>query len=211
MNTLIRLTLASAAAGFVLLFAGCASVPLATSATDTKSKEFLPLPDRASVYIYRNENFGAAIPMAVSVNKRTLGQTAAKTYFHINVVPGRYSVESITENVSSLNLNLDAGKNYFVWQEVKMGMWSARSALQQVDEAKGRAGVLESKEIASTISDNDLAPTGAPTAPPPPPPVSPTASFSQQLQDLDALRKNNSITEEEYQKMRAGLVEKYQK
>jgi len=208
MKTINRLAIVSTLIATVLFFAGCASVPLAAPATDSKSKEFQAPADHASLYIYRNENFGAAIPMTVSLNHRTLGQTAAKTYFHVNVLPGRYTVESTTENVSTLNLNLDAGKNYFVWQEVKMGMWSARSALQQVDDTTGRAGVLESKEIASSISEKDLGPSEPPATPPA---DSPTSSLAKQLQDLEALRKANSITEDEYQKLRAGLIEKYQK
>lgn len=210
-NILTRFAIVAALAGLLLSFSGCASVPMSTPDQDAKAKGFSPLPGRASLYIYRNENFGAAIPMTVSVNKRTLGQTAAKTYFQLNVVPGRYTIESNAENVSTLNLWADAGKNYYVWQEVKMGMWSARSALQQVDEAKGKAGVLESKLIATTVTDSDLAPTEVVTIPAASVEASQTASFSQQLQDLDNLRKNKSITEEEYQKMRAGLVEKYQK
>jgi hypothetical protein len=211
MKILSRFAIVAALAGLLLSFAGCASVPMSTPDQDAKAKGFSPLPGRASLYIYRNENFGAAIPMTVSVNKRMLGQTAAKTYFQLNVAPGRYTIESNSENVSTLNLWVDAGKNYFVWQEVKMGMWSARSALQQVDETKGRAGVLESKLIATTVTESDLAPAEAPTTPAATAQGSPTASISQQLQDLENLRKANSITEEEYQKLRAGLIAKYQK
>lgn len=208
MKTLTRFALLSLVAGFVLFFSGCASVPMATADTDAKAKEFKPAPGRASVYIYRNENFGAAIPMTLSVNKHTLGQTAAKTYFHVSVLPGRYTIESITENVSSLNLTVDAGQNYFVWQEVKMGMWTARSALQQVDEAKGKAGVLESKQIASTIPDSELTPTDAPPAPAQ---MSPADALAKELKDLDALHEKKSITDAEYQKMRSALIDKYQK
>jgi hypothetical protein len=211
MNSHVRLSIVSVGAALVFLFSGCASVPMAVSERDAKSKEFLTSPDRASIYIYRNENFGAAIPLTISVNKRTLGQTAARTFFHISVAPGRYTIDSISENVSTLNINVDASKNYFIWQEVKMGMWSARSAVQQVDDAKGRAGVLECKEIASTIEDSAFAQPVAMAAEAPQPQVSPTSTFSQQLEELETLRKNKSITEEEFQKMRAGLIEKYQK
>jgi len=211
MKTYARLMIASAVLATVALFSGCASVPLASSATDSKSKEFQPLPDRASVYIYRNENFGAAISMTVSLNKLTLGQTAAETYFHVNVPPGRYTVESISENVSSVTLNLDAGKNYFVWQEVKMGMWSGRSALQQVDDAKGRAGVLECKEIASTIAESELHPTVAPLSAPPPAATSNASNFQEELKKLDELHAAKQVTDEEYTKMRASLVAKFAK
>ncbi len=37
----------------------------------------MPAPNKASLYIYRNESFGAAIPMTVAVNGKALGQTAA--------------------------------------------------------------------------------------------------------------------------------------
>ena len=44
---------------------------------------------------------------------------------------------SKTEVDSTLTLDMQAGNTYFVWQEVKMGMFAARSALS-VDETKGR-------------------------------------------------------------------------
>ena len=39
------------------------------------------------------------------------------------------------------------GKTYYVWQEVKMGAFAARSALHLVDEQKGEAAVKECKLI----------------------------------------------------------------
>ena len=40
-----------------------------------------------------------------------------------------------------------AGKNYYVWQEVKMGLLMARSKLSQVSEEEGKQGVMESKLV----------------------------------------------------------------
>ena len=111
----------------MLLLSGCASVPMAPLDQDSRAKDFSPIPNKASLYIYRNESFGAAIPMTVSVNGKALGQTAAQTYFRLNLTPGKYNVESHAENVSNLPLTTEAGKNYFVWQEVKMGMWMVHS------------------------------------------------------------------------------------
>ncbi len=182
----------------LLMLSGCASVPMASLEQDTKAKEFVPAQSRAALYIYRNENFGGAIPMSVSLNGKALGQTAAKTYFLVSVPPGKYTVESQAENVSNLSLTAEAGKNYFVWQEVKMGMWMARSLLQQVDEAAGRAGVAESKLIATSVTENDLLPPGQ----------VPANDSAQKLRDLQNLRKDNVITEEEFQKKRQELLEK---
>lgn len=195
MNRLI----ASISVILLLVLSGCASVPMAPLEQDTKAKEFVPAPSRAALYIYRNENFGGAIPMTVSVNGKALGQTAAKTYFRLNVLPGKYTVESHAENMSNLSLTAEAGKNYFVWQEVKMGMWMARSLLQQVDEPTGRAGVTESKLIATSVTENDLLPPGQ----------APANDAAQKLRDLQNLRKDNVISEEEFQKKRQDLLEKF--
>ena len=192
----------------VLFLTGCASVPMAPLDQDTKAKDFSPALNKASLYIYRNESFGAAIPMTVAVNGKALGQTAAQTYFRLNLMPGKYNVESHAENVSSIPLPVEAGKNYFVWQEVKMGMWMARSLLQQVDETTGRAGVIESKLIASSISDNDLAPLDAQMATLQASQSTSNESVSQKLRELQNLRKDGIITEEEFQEKKQPLMEK---
>ena len=190
----------------VLTLSGCASVPMAPLDQDTKAKDFSPIPNKASLYIYRDESFGAAIPMTVSVNGKALGQTAAHTYFRLNLTPGKYSVESHAENVSNLSLTTEAGKNYFVWQEVKMGMWMARSLLQQTDETAGRTGVMASKLIASSVSESDLSPLDAqPALLPLSAPLK--DNTSQKLRELQSLRKDGVITEDEFQKKKAQLLE----
>lgn len=165
---------------------------------DTKAKDFSPAPGKASLYIYRNESFGFAVPMTVTVNGKTLGQTVAQTYFRLDLAPGKYNIESHVEDVSSLILTVDAERNYFVWQEVKMGLWTARSLLQQVDEITRRAGVMECKLIATSISRDDLAPLGTVSD-----------SISQKLRELQELRKEGAITEEEFQKKKQQLLEKF--
>jgi hypothetical protein len=54
---------------------------------------------------------------------------------------------SKTENDVTLDIDAQPGKNYYVWQEVKMGMFAARSALHLVDETTGEAGVKQCKLI----------------------------------------------------------------
>ncbi|MBU0509761.1 DUF2846 domain-containing protein, partial [bacterium] len=100
-NLLIAISL------LTLLISGCASVPMAPMDEDVKAKTFSTLPEKASLYIYRHESFGGAIPMSLSVNGKSIGQTAAKTYFRLNLAPGKYSVESHAENVSNLSLNME--------------------------------------------------------------------------------------------------------
>jgi hypothetical protein len=191
----------------VLLLSGCASVQMASVEQDSKAKMFAPAPGKASLYIYRNETFGAAVPMAVSLNGKTLGQTAAKTYFHLNLNPGKYNVESTAENVSNITVATEAGKNYFVWQEVKMGMWMARSLLHEVDERTGRAGVAESKMIALPLSFVDMAATDMSPAMRAPSTAPSSDAVAQKLRELQNLRKDGVITEDEFQKKKEQLLQ----
>ena len=128
-----------------LSLVGCASVQMADPAQDAQAKQFTAKPDVAGIYIYRNESMGAALKMDIDLDGKPLGQSAAKTYFYAEVTPGNHKITSKTENTVDLSIDAVAGKLYYVWQEVKMGVWSARSKLQLVDEATGQAGVNECK------------------------------------------------------------------
>ena len=186
----------------VLLVAGCASVPMGSLEDDVKAKTFAPPAGKASLYIYRNENFGGAIPLTVAVNGRTLGQTGPMTFFRLDVPSGKYNVESHAENVSALSLTTEAGNNYYIWQEVKMGMWMARSLLQQVDEAKGKEAVNQCKLIATTLKADDLPTTDSSSS------KQLSDSTAQKLRELETIKKDGLITEEEYQKKRSQILEK---
>ena len=137
--------LAAGALAAVVLASGCASVQMASPEMDSAAKSYAVKPGTANVYVYRNEQMGAAIKMPVALNGKMVGDTAAKTYLLLQVPPGRHTLVSKTENDSTLTLDVAAGRNYFVWQEVKMGLMVARSQLQLVDEATGKAGVAECK------------------------------------------------------------------
>jgi len=121
----------------------CATVPIAGGDKDLQAKTFQVKPDRANIYIYRSEIFGAAIRMGVEIDGIWLGDTGPRTYFLLDVKPGRHTIVSKAENTSQIEILAEAGKNYYVWQEVKMGVMIARSRLQSMDEAAGRSGIQE--------------------------------------------------------------------
>lgn len=131
---------------------GCANIPLAPPAVDLEAKKFAVEQNKASIYIYRNESFGGAVPVTVSINDQLLGKTGAKTFFALKVPPGTYTLTSKSENESRYIIEAEAGKNYFIWQEMKMGLLYARNILQQVDEARGRAGVSECQLIEARLN-----------------------------------------------------------
>ena len=132
----------------VVAFAsGCASVPMASPEQDAAARSFVVRPDKSNIYVYRNESMGAAIKMPIALNGKLVGDTAAKTFLRLEVAPGSHTLVSKTENDSTITVNAVAGRNYFVWQEVKMGAFAARSLLQLVDEGTGKAGVAECKLV----------------------------------------------------------------
>lgn len=141
----IAITVATAA--FVLV--GCASVPMGDPQRDAALKNFKVAPDKAGIYVYRNESFGAAIKMDVAVDGQPLGQTAANTYLYKEVAPGKHTVSSAAENTDTVDVDLKPGALAYIWQEVKMGFVKARSKLNLVSEAEGRKGVLETSLAAS--------------------------------------------------------------
>ncbi|WP_223300225.1 DUF2846 domain-containing protein [Methyloversatilis sp. RAC08] len=142
MNRLYTLT----ALVLTLVLGACASVPMGDATRDTTLKTFAPpRAEKAGIYIYRNESMGAAVKMDLQVDGKHIGQTASKTYFFVEVPPGKHTVTSIAENTDVLSIDTVAGKLYYVWQEVKMGVLYARTRLHMATEEDGRKGVLESK------------------------------------------------------------------
>lgn len=131
----------------MLTLTGCASVPMADPAADTQAKTFATTPGKANIYIYRNETFGAAVKMPLTLDGKSVGSTASKTFVLQQVEPGKHIVQSITENEPSVEVNAEAGKNYYVWQEVKMGAFQPGSALHIVTEAEGQKAVKECKLV----------------------------------------------------------------
>jgi hypothetical protein len=54
-------------------------------------------------------------------------------------------ITSKGEKDVTLDIAPAAGETLFVWQEVKMGAFAARSALHSVDESTGKKAVAECK------------------------------------------------------------------
>lgn len=129
----------------LLALTGCASVPMGDPAQDAALKKFAAKEEVSGIYIYRNENFGAAIKMDVEVDGAPLGQTAAKTYLYKEVPAGKHRITSKSENDDTIEIDTVAGKLYYIWQEVKMGILYARTKLHAVDTATGQSGVQESQ------------------------------------------------------------------
>jgi hypothetical protein len=144
-KALILLILAAA------VLAGCGTIPMGSTEEDIRAKSFAVNGEKAVIYVYRRESLGFAVPMIVKLDGREAGQTVGQTYFMWEVDPGPHEITSYAEDMVSVKLKTEPGKYYYVWQEVKIGVWMARSLLHEVDEETGRQGVTECRLGKSSI------------------------------------------------------------
>ena len=129
----------------MFIFSGCVQkMERAPIAEDKLAKEFKTDPDFANLYICRNESFGWAVHMPVLVNDKLIGRTEAESYFYIKLEEGRQNIKSLTEQTQSIYIDTVKNKNYFVWQEVKMGTWVANSMLHSMSDEDGKKCVQSS-------------------------------------------------------------------
>jgi Protein of unknown function (DUF2846) len=143
------------------LASACASVPMGSPEMDRTAKELRPTPGKSNLYVFRDESMGGAVKMSVLLDDKLLGDTAAKTFLLTTVDPGKHALVSKTENDASLEFTAEAGKNVYVWQEVKMGVMSARSALHVVDEASARPRI---NECSLAVREDQLPAAAVPAA-----------------------------------------------
>jgi len=90
---------------------------------------------------------GSAIKLPLLLDNESIGDTGPHTYAFRQIEPGKHTITSKAEKDATIDFTAEAGKNYYVRQEVKMGVWAARTGLVLEDEATGENGVKGWKMI----------------------------------------------------------------
>jgi Protein of unknown function (DUF2846) len=127
-----------------LLITGCASVGMATKEESAKAKEFnQPSPGNAGVYIYRNSFVGKALKKDILIDGKCIGESAPDVFFYAEVEGGKtYKIDTESEfSPNTLELLMAAGKNYFVRQFIKMGVFVGGAGLEQVSDEQGKKDI----------------------------------------------------------------------
>jgi hypothetical protein len=132
----------------VTLSSGCASVPLSSGADSAAARAF-PAPEdgKAGIYVYRSSFAGKALKKDVWIDGKCVGQSADKVFFYEQVQGGvehKLSTES-EFSPNDLLLYAEAGKNYFVRQIIKMGVFVGGAKLERVSDEEGKAEVSDLK------------------------------------------------------------------
>ncbi|MEG0194095.1 MAG: DUF2846 domain-containing protein [Stenotrophomonas sp.] len=132
----------------IAMLSACASVPAADKGQMELAKTF-PVPEegKAGVYVYRNSFIGQALKKDLWIDGECLGETANKVFFY-TLLSGNQEHAISTESEFSPNdikLLVEAGKNYFIEQTIKMGVFVGGAKLTVVPEAEGRRQVAQLK------------------------------------------------------------------
>lgn len=130
-----------------LLVAGCAATRPAPEGQEEAAKRHAPDPASAGVYVYRDERFGGDIPMEVMLDGVPVGRTLGHTFFFKEVPPGRHRISSTYGRDAALELEMEAGRLYYLWQEVTVGADGVRSQLHRVEPEVGREAVARCRML----------------------------------------------------------------
>ena len=129
-----------------LMISGCASVEMATKTDSAKAKEFKPpAQGNAGVYIYRDSFVGKALKKDVWIDGKCIGESAPDVFFYAEVEGGKtHKVETESEfSANSVEVMFDTGKNYFIRQFIKMGVFVGGAGLEQISEEQGKKDVVK--------------------------------------------------------------------
>jgi uncharacterized protein YlaN (UPF0358 family) len=128
----------------VLLTTGCTSVPMESKEKSELAKQYnSPSEGKAGLYVYRSGSFGAALKKDVWLNGNCVGETAPNMFFY-EEIEGNTEHKVSTESEFSANdllVKTESGKNYFVSQYIKMGVFVGGAGVELIDEEKGKKQV----------------------------------------------------------------------
>lgn len=127
------------------ILAGCASVPMESETISSKAKSFNPPTDgNAGLYLYRSSG-GTALKKDIWVDNKCIGESASNVFFY-EEVKGNEEHKISTESEFSPNnllLTTESGKNYFIKQYIKLGVFVGGANLELVEEGEGKKDVSE--------------------------------------------------------------------
>ena len=129
-----------------LLISGCASVDMAPKAESARAKEFNPPSQgNAGVYVYRDSFVGKALKKDVWIDGKCIGESAPDVFFYTEVEGGKnHKIDTDSEfSPNTVELMFEAGKNYFIRQFIKMGVFVGGAGLEQIPEEQGKIAVAK--------------------------------------------------------------------
>jgi len=98
-----------------------------------------PSADKALVYVLRPTMMGHRFQSKLAVDGGWKGVNRGNNYFYFALQPGAHYFCSSTDNYSVLQLEVEAGKTYYLQQHVRMGKKELNCKLTALTEEEGKA------------------------------------------------------------------------
>ncbi|WP_341660410.1 DUF2846 domain-containing protein [Vibrio sp.] len=129
----------------MLTLGGCATVPMASVEEDAAAKEFPTPPEgKSGLYIFRDTYLGPILKKTISIDGEEIGETVPSVYFYRIVDAGKHTLSTESEfSANDLIIETESGKNHFIENYIKMGVFVGGANLVEVDEYEGRNRVRE--------------------------------------------------------------------
>ena len=128
----------------IMFFSGCSTVPLELKEMSESAKAFNTPPEgKAGLYIYRDSFIGQALKKDIWIDKKCLGETANDVFFYKDIEGDKEHKLSTESEFSANDISIQtkSGKNYYVRQYIKMGVFVGGAALEVVEEEKAKADI----------------------------------------------------------------------
>lgn len=129
-----------------LFLSGCATVPMAEQAKSDELKKFnAPPADKSAIYVYRkNTILGAGLKKNIYIDDEFIGESAKGTFFYKQVAPGDHKISTESEfSENHLPLKTQGGKNYFIRQYIKLGVFVGGANLEEVSEEQAKKDMVD--------------------------------------------------------------------
>jgi len=122
---------------------GCASVKMESKEASDRAKQFAqPGPGNAGVYVYRDSFVGKALKKDVWIDEKCVGESGPDVFFYTETSPGQHTLSTESEfSPNNLSILVEAGKNYFYRQFIKMGLMVGGADLESMPEEQAKAAI----------------------------------------------------------------------
>ena len=114
-------TLPGALVFALIMLAGCASTPQASSERDAEAKQFAGAPAHSTLYVYRPDIGNSDWDSVLWIDGRLIGATLPRTFFRVNVEPGKHTLSGMGHDNGQLTIDTRPGALYFVALSVISG------------------------------------------------------------------------------------------
>lgn len=94
--------------------------------------------DKALIYVVRPTMWGNKVQTKLAVDGKFMGVNRGNNYFFFTLEPGEHYFCSQAENKSVMSLKVEAGKTYYLQQQIKMGFMKARTKIVAMNETEGK-------------------------------------------------------------------------